>query len=122
MSLATTTLSQALGAHDADGYFTALTNVLAGSIVSVDAEIMRVITKGYIGRNPVQLQRGLEGTAAVAHASGATVTIGTASDFSNAPVTAVIVNTTHSRAASVITQDDRVDTAAAAIPIATVTY
>ena len=121
MSLSTTTLAQALTNDDNAVYLTSTSGIYPKTtFIAVDVEIMRVdaIGAGQI----VKVLRGVEGTAAVAHASGSMVSIGTATDFTNAPVSAVIIGTTPDRTTTVVAQDSESPTAATtSTPIATVT-
>lgn len=121
MSLATTTLAQDLSKDDGDVYLTASTGIYPKTtFLSVDVEIMRVDALG--AGQIVKVIRGVEGTAAVAHASGSTVSIGTATDFTNAPVSAVIIGTTPDRTTTVVAQDSESPTAdTTSTPIASVT-
>ncbi len=103
MSLATTTLAKAATNEDGEIYLTATTGVYLGTFLSIDVEILRV--HGFGASTIVKVLRGVEGTAAVAHVVDSVVLIGTATDFSTAPVSAAIVGTTPDRTSSTIVQD-----------------
>lgn len=84
MSLTTTTLAAALGASDKFCLVTSATDVTAGDYMLIDQEFVRV-GKSYLSGTTVPLSgRGLNGTVAAAHASGANVSHGVGSDFANA--------------------------------------
>lgn len=120
MSLPTTTLSVAVGMSDTDVYLASLSGILIGAWLAIDNEIMRV--SGFGSATIAKVIRAVEGTAAVQHAINTNVLIGTPSDFSVSPLSLVIVNTTTSRTATVVGQDDLPNAQPATIPIASVTY
>lgn len=120
MSLPTTTLSEAVAYQDTELYLASLSGVHVGTWLAIDNEIMRVT--GFGAATIAKVIRAVEGTAAVQHATGTNVLIGTPSDFSVSPLSLVIVNTTTNRTASVVGQDDLPTTQPATIPIASVTY
>ena len=77
MAFTLTTLSAACGANDVTVTLTSLTNLLPGSLIAVDKEFMRVI--GAIpasATTPVNVKRGEESSAQVAHPTAAQVKIG----------------------------------------------
>jgi len=119
MSLATTTLGQAMGASDGEIYVAALTGIRIGTVLSVDVEVLRVY--GFGAGLIVKVLRGQEGTAAVAHAASATVLIGTAADFLTAPLSSLVVGTTPDRTTTVLAQDSRPTASTTTTPIASVT-
>ena len=118
MSLPTTTFGKAVLATDGEVYLAALTGVYLDTRLASGVEVMRVV--GFGAGLIVKVLRGQEGTAGVAHASGDTVLIGTASDFSTAPLSALIAGTTPDRSASVIAQDSTPTASTTSTPIATV--
>jgi len=82
MALANTTLSAACAVSDKQIVVAASTGFAAGNYIRVDDETMK-ITKGYVAASlTVPVLRGQDGTIAVAHASGAQVTDGAATDYS----------------------------------------
>lgn len=89
MALTRTTLSAAVAATDTKVNLASLTSVAAGSYLRVDGENMQV-TKAYASANPVPVTRGLDGSAVVAHASGAGVVHGAGSDFANPAAGAIV--------------------------------
>ncbi len=118
MSLPTTTLAKLVLAADQDVYLTSTSGVRIGTMLGCGVELMRVYK---LGVSPIVcVQRGQEGTAAVAHASGDTVLIGTPIDFSSAPLTAVIAGTTPDRTTSVVAQDSTPTANTTSTPIASV--
>lgn len=90
MALATTTLSSAVAAGDSTINVASATSVAAGRLVIVDGEVM-VVSKAYSSGTAVPVLRGRQGTRSIAHASGANVTHGDASDFA-APAEGQSVN------------------------------
>lgn len=81
MALATTTLSVACAQGDKFIVVASATSVAAGRFILCDQEVMQV-TKDYTSGTTVNVIRGLDGTAQVAHKITANVTHGVASDFS----------------------------------------
>ncbi len=89
MSLANTTLTAACSDSDSKITVAAATGVAAGAKIRIGDEDFKV-TKGYVAASlNVPVLRGQDGTVAVAHASGAQVTVGAPSDWtqSGAPQT-----------------------------------
>lgn len=82
MSLTTTTFSAAVAATDVAVNLTSTTSLAANMNIVADGEQMQVV-QGYTGGNPVPVLRGRGGTVTAAHVSGANVTFGVASDFTN---------------------------------------
>jgi len=81
MALANTTLSAACAVSDKQILVAASTGFAVGNYIRVDDETMK-ITKGYVAASlTVPVLRGQDGTIAVAHASGAQVTDGAATDY-----------------------------------------
>lgn len=81
MALVETTLSSACAAGDSKIVVASATSIAAGRIVLVDDEQM-VVTRAYVNASTtVPVLRAQDGTAAVAHPSGAAVEHGDASDF-----------------------------------------
>lgn len=81
MALTTTTLSAAVAASDISIKVASATGFAAGYLIRIDGESMK-IQAGYVaGSTTVPVQRGVDGTAQVAHAISANVTVGTASDW-----------------------------------------
>jgi len=120
MSLPTTTFASAVLTSDIEVYLASTSGVRINTVLSADVEIMRVVGLG--PSTLVRVLRGVEGTAAVAHNSGATVSIGAAVDFTVAPLSAVIMGTTPDRTTSVVAQDSGAPNAdTTTTPIATVT-
>jgi hypothetical protein len=81
MSLTNTTLGAAKAAADTSLTVAAATGFAAGNIVRIGDELYQV-TKGYVAGSltvPVGVEKG--GTVAVAHPSGAQVTVGAATDW-----------------------------------------
>lgn len=89
MSFAETTLSSACAATDNKVSLTSATSIVAGRFLEIDGEFMQV-TKDYVSGTTPNVIRGLNGTPRIAHVSGARVTHGEASDWSDpAPGTPV---------------------------------
>lgn len=84
MALATTTLSSAVAIDDNSIVVASATSVSAGRLIRIDDEILKV-GQAYSSGTTVPVLRGQDGSAVVAHNSGANVTHGLASDFSNDP-------------------------------------
>lgn len=75
---ATTTLSAAVGRNDTTVLLAAVTNVVAGGFFKIEDEWFKVLAPvPAAATTPVQVLRGQEGSAQVAHATGLTVRIGT---------------------------------------------
>jgi hypothetical protein len=119
MSLPTTTCTKAILASDLEIYLASLSGIVIGTRLAADVEIFRVW--GFGAATIVKVLRGEEGTAAVPHDSGTTVLIGTAGDFSTAPLSALIAGTTPDRSTSVVAQDSTPTASNTSTPIATVT-
>lgn len=85
MALATTTLSAAAAAGDNQITVASATSVAAGRLIRVDDEYMQVSTAYVSGSTTVPVIRGLQGSAVVAHVSGANAVHGLTSDFDDAP-------------------------------------
>lgn len=81
MALTTTTLASAVAASDISIKVASGTGFAAGYILRIDGESMKV-QAGYTSGTVIPVQRGVDGTAQVAHATSANVTVGTAADFS----------------------------------------
>lgn len=91
MALAETTLSAACGANDRTIVVASATSISVGRLFRIDGEMMQA-TKGYDGSSTtVPVIRGQNGTAQVAHVSGARVTHGDAADWGN-PGAGVSIN------------------------------
>jgi len=82
MALATTTLSVAVALTDTSITVASATSVAAGRLVLVDQEMMKVM-QSYVSGTSVPVQRGIDGSATVAHKITANVTHGAAADFAN---------------------------------------
>jgi len=90
MALTTTTLAAAFSLTDRQLTVSSATGFAAGSYVQIDSEFVRV-GKTYTTGTIIPLDgRGLNGTNAAAHVSGANATVGTGADFAN-PQPAVAV-------------------------------
>jgi hypothetical protein len=85
MAKTTTTNSAAIAITDAVITVASATGFAAGGFVKVNGECMRV-QQGYVSGTAIPVMRGIEGTAALAHAVTSNVTVGLASDF--VPLTA----------------------------------
>lgn len=83
-TLATTTLAAAAGINDTTVTVASATSLAAGRFMLIDGEMMQV-AKNYSSGTSVPVQRGVDGTATVAHATGANVAHGLATDFANPP-------------------------------------
>lgn len=89
MAFAETTLSSACGASDKTIAVASATSVAAGRFIEIDGEFMQV-AKDYVSGTTVNVLRGLNGSVQKAHQSGARVTHGLASDWTDpAPGTPV---------------------------------
>lgn len=89
MALTTTTLAAAAAASDTSVTVTSATGFAAGSYLQVDNEFMQ-ISKSYVSGTAIPVHRGVNGTFADAHVSGANATVGTGSDFSNPSATVIV--------------------------------
>jgi hypothetical protein len=81
MALATTTLSVAVALTDTSITVASATSMAAGRLVLVDQEMMKVMQSYVSGTTTVPVQRGIDGSATVAHKITANVTHGAATDF-----------------------------------------
>lgn len=89
MAFAETTLSAACAVNDRFVSLTSATSIVAGRFLEIDGEFMQV-TKDYVSGTTPNVIRALNGTLRKAHVSGARVTHGEASDWSDpAPGTPV---------------------------------
>lgn len=84
MALARTTLSSAVALLDREIQVASATSLIAGRIIVIDQEVMKV-AKNYVSGTTVPVLRGRDGTAQVAHVVTAGVVHGNASDFTVAP-------------------------------------
>jgi hypothetical protein len=92
MALATTTLSGAITASANVLTVAAATSLAKGRFLRIDDEMMQV-SKGYVAASTsVPVIRGVSGTAALAHATSASITHGDANDF---PIPAVSATVTY---------------------------
>lgn len=80
MAKTTTTLSSAVTVNDTSIVVASATGIGVGSLVVIDQELMQV-TKGWSSGTTVPVLRGRDGTAGVAHPTGAMVTFMLASDL-----------------------------------------
>lgn len=82
MALTNATLASACGASDTKLVLSASTGVAAGYYIEIDGEVFQVVSSYTTAGNGVNVPvtRGLNGTYAAAHPSGAKVRIGPASD------------------------------------------
>jgi len=79
VTLSTTTLSESISASGGVIKVGSTSGLAAGTRLYVDKELMSVVS---LGIDPwVNVRRGVDATAAVAHISGATIYIGRAHDF-----------------------------------------
>ena len=83
MALATTTLSSAVAVDDTSVVVASATSFDAGRLVLVDQEVMQV-AQNYTSGTTVDVLRGVNGSATVAHVVTSNVTHGDATDFSTA--------------------------------------
>lgn len=90
MALFETTLSSACGAGDKSIVVASASSMAAGIILRIDGEFMTV-TQDYTSGTTLNVLRGRQGTAQVAHVSGARVTGGTGADWGD-PGVGVPVN------------------------------
>lgn len=89
MALTKTTLSAALAAGDTKATVASATGIASGYIWKTDDEQGYVSNAYTSGSTSVPLLRAKNGTAQVAHASGANITFGTAADWANPNATVV---------------------------------
>src|SRR3954470_20566078 len=82
MALATTTLSSAVAQIDKSIVVASATSLSAGRLILIDQEMMQV-AQDYVSGTTVNVLRGREGSAQVAHKVTAAVNHGFASDFAN---------------------------------------
>lgn len=88
-ALVTTTLASAMGAQDTSCVITSATSFAAGNLIMIDQEFVQV-AKSYVSGTTIPLSgRGLNGTFAAAHPSGANAVTGAPNDFSNPAATTV---------------------------------
>jgi hypothetical protein len=85
MALVATTLASACAALDKSIVVASATSIVAGSLIRVDAEDMKV-TQSYVSGVTVPVLRGLNGTAMVAHPVTAKVIHGVAADWGSQDV------------------------------------
>lgn len=90
MALVTTTLGAAMAAGDTKATVASATSVAAGRVVLVDGEYMVVRSSYVSGSTTVPVRRGQQGTAQVAHVSGAEFTHGATDDYANPPPGSVV--------------------------------
>lgn len=69
MAFITTTLNGAIGRDDVSAVLTSITSLTVGMYARIDNEIVQITSLGASASVPVGLRRGLQGTAAVAHAT-----------------------------------------------------
>jgi hypothetical protein len=79
VTLSTTTLASPVSASSSEVKVASTTGLSTGTRLFVDKELMSV--EGFGVSNSVKVIRGVDGTAASAHSSSATVTIGRADQF-----------------------------------------
>ncbi|MDA1095311.1 MAG: hypothetical protein O3A25_18925 [Acidobacteria bacterium] len=84
MALATTTLSAAITANSRSIVVASAASMAAGRLILIDEEWMQA-TQDYTSGTTVNVLRGRNGSAAVAHVVTANITHGLGSDFSQAP-------------------------------------
>jgi hypothetical protein len=80
MALTTTTLASAVSVNDVSIVVAAAAGFAPGMPLRIDAEWCQV-AKGYVSGTTIPVSRGLDGSATLAHKSGANVTVGLGSDF-----------------------------------------
>ncbi len=90
MAFLTTTLSGACAMNDTGILCTSITSFAANMLAKVDGEIMRIVSVPTAATLPVPVIRGIQGTAQVAHPSGAGVIVGatptaTGTDWAESP-------------------------------------
>jgi len=76
MSFVTPTLSAAVALNDTTVLLSALTSIVAGGLIRIDNEYMRVLSVPAAATTPVPVLRGQEGSAQVAHPISAQATFG----------------------------------------------
>ena len=81
MALTATTLSAALGSGDLTATVASTAGFPKGSLMQIDSEFLVVTATTAAGSGVLAVRRGDQGTYGAAHASGARVLIGLASDF-----------------------------------------
>jgi hypothetical protein len=81
MALTKTTLSSAVGALDKQIVVASATSIVAGRLIRVDGEMMKVTPAYVAGSTTVTVLRGREGTESVAHVTGANVIHGDFGDW-----------------------------------------
>jgi hypothetical protein len=84
MAFTTTTLSSAMTATQTTATVTSATGFAAGYILRCDGEFMPV-AQSYVSGTTIPVLRGRDGTAGQAHAKGANITSGLASDYALPP-------------------------------------
>lgn len=89
MALTTTTTSAAIANTDRVVNLTSVSGLTAGMYIKIDEEFMQVGSAWTTAANPVNVTRGMNGTAQIAHVSGANAVFGTGSDFGNPNSTVV---------------------------------
>ena len=104
MALATTTLSTAATATDNSIVVASATSLVAGRIIRIDDEWLKVIGS-YVSGTTAGVLRGQNGSVAVAHVVTANVVHGDAADFSLPPsATGEAVTTPAQRARRIVSQ------------------
>ncbi len=83
MSLTTTTTSAAVGALDNFVNLTSVSGLVGGMFAKIDEEFVKIAYSATAIANPVQVTRAQNGTAQIAHVSGANAVYGAGSDFAN---------------------------------------
>ena len=101
MALTTTTLAAACSVNDKTITVASATGFAAGNLVKVDEEFFKVTT-GYTSGVIIPVTRGLNGTAVVAHVSGANATTGLASDFATPNATVSVAYALSARRRKVV--------------------
>lgn len=92
MALAKTTTSAAVATGDTVVNLTSATSVVAGRLILIDGEWMKV-QQSYVSGTAVPVLRGINGSVQSAHVSGANAVHGDAADFANpAPQVAAAIN------------------------------
>lgn len=76
MAFTTTTLNGAITRDDQAAVLTSISGLVVGDWARIDQEIVRIVSIGASASVPVGLRRGLAGTAAAAHVSGANFVAG----------------------------------------------
>ena len=80
MALVTTTTSAAVAAGDNSVNLTSVSGLTVGMLIKIDQEFMAVAYTSATIANPVAVRRGLNGTFAAAHVSGANASYAASSD------------------------------------------